>query len=103
MLKIYPTLVVEGTALYHQYKMGKYTSLRAGSTNVELLCDSRAKYLRGSESCAFSARFPREEIAVGAKAGNLRQLVLDEMARRNLECHCIRCREVGHRKLDARE
>jgi elongator complex protein 3 len=100
MLKIYPTLVVEGTALYKQYKMGKYAPYDLDQL-TELLCKFKNKVPPWVRIMRIQREIPREEIAVGAKAGNLRQLVLDEMARRNLECHCIRCREVGHRKYPA--
>jgi len=97
MLKIYPTLVVEGTALYQQYKMGKYVPYDLEQLK-ELFCTFKSRVPPWVRIMRIQREIPQEEIAVGAKAGNLRQLVLDEMARRNLACRCIRCREVGHRK-----
>jgi elongator complex protein 3 len=46
---------------------------------------------------------PREEIASGTKAGNLRQIVQEELNRRNLSCKCIRCREIGHKSKTFQE
>ena len=96
MLKIYPTLVVEGTALYKQYKMGRYTSYSLDELK-EILCRFKANVPPWVRIMRIQREIPRDEIAQGEKAGNLRQIILEEMAKQNLECHCIRCREAGHR------
>ncbi len=96
MLKIYPTLVVEGTALFQQYKMGKYRPYNLDQLK-DLLCAFKSKVPPWVRIMRIQREIPKEEIAEGEKAGNLRQLILEEMQRRNLVCHCIRCREVGHR------
>jgi len=96
MLKIYPTLVVEGTALYQQYKMGRYTPYTLEELK-EILCRFKARVPPWVRIMRIQREIPRDEIAQGEKAGNLRQIILEEMERRNLECHCIRCREAGHR------
>ncbi len=95
MLKIYPTLVVEGTALFQQLKMGKYRPYDTEEL-IEILCKFKSRVPPWLRIMRIQREIPREEIAEGTRAGNLRQLVLDEMARRNLSCRCIRCREVGH-------
>ncbi|MDA4130087.1 MAG: tRNA uridine(34) 5-carboxymethylaminomethyl modification radical SAM/GNAT enzyme Elp3 [Thaumarchaeota archaeon] len=97
MLKIYPTLVVEGTALYQQYKLGRYKPYDLDQLK-DLLCTFKSKVPPWVRIMRIQREIPKEEIAVGTKAGNLRQIILEEMAARNLECHCIRCREIGHRK-----
>ena len=96
MLKIYPTLVVEGTALYQQYKMGKYAPYNLDQLK-ELLCRFKAVVPPWVRIMRIQREIPKEEIAQGENAGNLRQIILEEMGKRNLTCHCIRCREVGHR------
>jgi elongator complex protein 3 len=96
MLKIYPTLVVEGTALFQQYKMGKYTPYNLDQLR-ELLCRFKALVPPWVRIMRIQREIPKEEIAQGENAGNLRQIILEEMERRNLTCNCIRCREVGHR------
>jgi elongator complex protein 3 len=96
MLKIYPTLVVEGTALYQQYKMGKYTPYTLDELK-EILCQFKAAVPPWVRIMRIQREIPKDEIAQGERAGNLRQIILEEMSRRNLECHCIRCREAGHR------
>jgi elongator complex protein 3 (tRNA carboxymethyluridine synthase) len=96
MLKIYPTLVVEGTSLYQQYKMGRYTPYSLDELK-EILCRFKAGVPPWVRIMRIQREIPRDEIAQGEKAGNLRQIILEEMAERKLECHCIRCREAGHR------
>jgi len=40
---------------------------------------------------------PSNYVEAGYKSTNLRQMVQDYLAGRGIKCHCIRCREVGHR------
>jgi elongator complex protein 3 len=100
MLKIYPTLVVEGTALYNQYKVGKYVPC-VSEDLVELLCKFKREVPSWMRIMRIQREIPRDEIAAGSKAGNLRQMVLDRMKLNGLSCRCIRCREVGHRKASS--
>jgi elongator complex protein 3 len=97
MLKIYPTLVVEGTALYQQFKLGLYKPYDLEQLK-DILCRFKSRVPPWVRIMRIQREIPREEIAEGNRAGNLRQIVLDEMERRNLKCRCIRCREVGHKK-----
>ncbi|MDA4112265.1 MAG: tRNA uridine(34) 5-carboxymethylaminomethyl modification radical SAM/GNAT enzyme Elp3 [Thaumarchaeota archaeon] len=99
MLKIYPTLVVEGTALYQQFKLGRYKPYSLDQLK-EILCKFKSQVPPWVRIMRIQREIPKEEIVVGTKAGNLRQIILDEMTERNLECRCIRCREVGHRTLE---
>ena len=95
MLKIYPTLVVEGTALYQQYKMGLYSPYSLDQLK-EILCKFKSSVPQWVRIMRIQREIPRNEIADGEKAGNLRQIILEEMKKRGLRCNCIRCREVGH-------
>lgn len=96
MLKIYPTVVVEGTALFQQYNMGLYSPYDLEELK-EILCKFKAKVPPYMRIMRIQREIPKEEIARGIQAGNLRQIILQEMGNRNLKCSCIRCREVGHR------
>jgi elongator complex protein 3 len=96
MVKIYPTLVVEGTALYRQYQLGKYKPDGLQDV-IEILVRFKSKVPPWLRIMRIQREIPKHEIAEGAKAGNLRQLVLDEMRKRGVSCQCIRCREIGHR------
>lgn len=97
MLKIYPALVVEGTGLYNLAKMGKYSPYSAEQL-VEILSEFKRRVPLWLRIMRIQREIPKEEIACGNRSGNLRQIILDEMKKRNYTCRCIRCREVGRRK-----
>ena len=102
MLKIYPTLVVEGTALYQQFKLGRYKPYDL-ETVVQLLARFKKRVPRWVRIMRIQREIPREEIADGARSGNLRQIVLNDMEKRGEKCRCIRCREIGHKPYDKLE
>ncbi len=95
MLKIYPTLVIEGTALHRMMKMGKYSPYNL-ETTIDLLCKFKRHVPEWIRIMRIQREIPKDEISRGPSSGNLRQLVLLEMRRRGERCRCIRCREVGH-------
>jgi len=93
-LKIYPTLVVEGTELYRMYLRGDYAPLLDGVA-AELV--SRIKeILPGYVRLQRVQRdIPAQLIAAGVKKSNLRQLARQRLEARGGRCRCIRCREAG--------
>ena len=97
MLKIYPTLVIEGTALFNLSKIGAYNPYNLEQIK-EILCKFKSLAPPWIRIMRIQREIPKEEIALGSNAGNLRQIVQDEMKKRNLRCRCIRCREIGHRQ-----
>ncbi|MCL4538340.1 MAG: tRNA uridine(34) 5-carboxymethylaminomethyl modification radical SAM/GNAT enzyme Elp3, partial [Bacteroidetes bacterium] len=101
MLKIYPTLVVEGTALYQQFKLGRYRPYDL-ETVVRLLSQFKKRVPTWVRIMRIQREIPKEEIAEGACSGNLRQIVLNAMESRGEKCRCIRCREIGHKPYDER-
>ncbi|MFB6076311.1 MAG: tRNA uridine(34) 5-carboxymethylaminomethyl modification radical SAM/GNAT enzyme Elp3 [Candidatus Aenigmatarchaeota archaeon] len=97
MLKIYPTLVMKGTELEKMYENGNYFPYTDPEL-IDLLCRMKEivpKYVRIMH---LNRDFPSEEVVAGCRKNNLRQLVRQEMERKNKECGCIRCREIGHAK-----
>ncbi len=94
MMKIYPTLVVPGTALARQFEAGLYEpyDLR---TVVELLSDMKRFVPRWHRIMRIQREIPAEEISGGVKNGNLRELVLARADEKGWKCGCIRCREVA--------
>ncbi|MEM3185613.1 MAG: tRNA uridine(34) 5-carboxymethylaminomethyl modification radical SAM/GNAT enzyme Elp3 [Conexivisphaerales archaeon] len=96
MLKIYPTLVVEGTALYNLYKIGKYAPYSEEEL-IDILCRFKSKVPPWLRIMRIQREIPKEEIVEGTKAGNLRQLIKMRMMERGIRCRCIRCREIGHK------
>jgi len=98
MLKIYPCLVLEGTKIHDWWKQGVYRPYTTEEA-VELLSEIKAKMPSWVRIMRVQRDIPAQLIVAGVKKSNLRQLVRTEMAERKLRCHCIRCREVGHRML----
>ena len=94
-LKLYPTMVVEGTVLYEWYRAGTYTPYDK-DTMINLLADIKAlvpKYVRISRVLR---DIPAKYIMAGLK-DSLREPLKHIMEQRGISCKCIRCREYGHR------
>jgi elongator complex protein 3 len=97
-LKLYPTMVVEGTELEKWYQEGRYQPYDF-ETMVNLLVEIKAlvpKYVRISRVLR---DIPTQFITAGCK-DSLRDVLRQRMRDRGLECKCIRCREYGHRARD---
>jgi len=100
-LKLYPTMVVEGTELERWYKEGRYQPYEI-STMVNLMVEIKSivpKYVRISRVLR---DIPAKYITAGCK-DSLRGVVRQRMKQRGIECQCIRCREYGHRASEGRE
>jgi len=99
MIKIYPCLVLKGTKTYEWWKKGEYqpyTTEEAAAliAEVKKLVPPWVRIMRVQRD------IPANLIEAGVKHSNLRQLALQKLREQNLRCHCIRCREVGHRWLN---
>jgi elongator complex protein 3 len=95
-LKIYPTLVIQGTELYDMWKLGKYDPLTFDQT-IELMIEMKKhvpKYVRIKR---IMRDISEHEAEAGARTTNLRQLLHEKMNDKKIYCNCIRCREVGHK------
>jgi len=94
MTKLYPTLVVEGTALAKLRDAGRYEPYDL-ETVVELLSEMKAFVPRWHRIMRIQREIPAYEISAGVKNGNLRELVRERARERGHPCACIRCREVA--------
>jgi len=99
MLKLYPTLVMEGTGLYGLWKTGKYEPLSSEEAAV-FLAEAKAHFPPWVRVQRIQRDIPAQLIGDGVTKSNLRQLVRKRMEQRGLRCRCIRCREVGHLGLN---
>ena len=101
-LKIYPTLVIEGTELYRQYLSGEYTPLGddAAAELVSCIKEILPSYVRLQR---VQRDIPAQLIVAGVCKSNLRQLAKLRLSARGLHCRCIRCREAGLRRFLAGE
>ena len=100
-LKLYPTMVIEGTELEKWYQEGKYNPYDF-DTMVELLVDIKALVPRYVRISRVLRDIPPQFITGGPK-DSLRGLLRERLQMRGLECKCIRCREYGHRARDGWE
>ncbi len=100
-LKLYPTMVVEGTELESWQRQGRYQPYD-DDVMTELIADIKAlvpEYVRISRVLR---DIPPQFIAGGLK-NSIRDAVRQLMEERGTECRCIRCREYGHRLRQGRE
>ena len=94
MLKIYPTLVVKGTALYDMWKHGEYEPYTLEEM-VDLLVRVKRIVPPWIRIQRIQRDIPVQFIEAGVKRSDLRVIVQREMKSRGVRCNCIRCREVG--------
>ena len=94
-LKIYPTLVVEGTELYEMYRRKEYRPYTTDEV-VELIARAKRFFPEWVRVQRIQRDIPVGK-AIGLDKGNVRQLIHEKLKELGYECRCIRCREVGHR------
>lgn len=100
-LKLYPTMVIEGTELEKWHQEGKYKPYDF-DVMVDLLAAIKAlvpKYVRISRVL----RDIPPQFITGGPRDSLRGLLRERLQAWGLECKCIRCREYGHRARDGWE
>jgi len=98
MLKIYPCLVIEGTKAHEWYKKGTYTPYTTNEA-ATLIAQIKKTIPQWVRVMRVQRDIPARLIVAGVKKSNLRQLVDEKLAIQGEECQCIRCREIGHRKI----
>lgn len=98
-LKIYPTLVVEGTRVFDMWHQDDFEPLTSDEA-AELLADVLPEIPRYTRLQRVQRDIPADYIDGGVQKSNLRQLVHQKLDERGDKCTCIRCREVGHNDED---
>ncbi len=99
MLKIYPTLVVEGTDLYEMWKRGEYEPLSTEEA-ARLVARVKAIVPPWVRIQRIQRDIPSHLVVAGVKKSNLRQIALEKLSEMGGRCQCIRCREVGRAPED---
>jgi elongator complex protein 3 len=100
-LKLYPTMVVEGTELEKWYQEGRFTPYDF-DTMVDLLVDIKSM-VPGYVRISRVLRDIPPQFITGGLRNSLRGLLRERLQERGMECRCIRCREYGHRARDGCE
>jgi elongator complex protein 3 len=93
-LKIYPTLVTEGTPLSRLWKLGNYDAMQLREA-IELVARVKAQLPKWVRLQRVQRDIPADRIVAGVRNGNLRQLAKRRLHDLGGNCSCIRCREIG--------
>lgn len=102
MLKIYPTLVVEGTRLHELWARGEYRPYSLDEV-VDLLARVKSRLPPYVRVQRVQRDIPADLIVAGVRRSDLRNLVKRRMEELGLRCGCIRCREQGFLARERRE
>ncbi|MBU4421448.1 tRNA uridine(34) 5-carboxymethylaminomethyl modification radical SAM/GNAT enzyme Elp3 [Candidatus Parcubacteria bacterium] len=98
MIKIYPCSIIPKTALYSWWKKGKYKPIST-KVLIDLIIKMKLAVPRYVRISRIIRDIPGDDIAAGNIVTNLRELIKQKMETRGLKCKCIRCREIGHKKI----
>ncbi len=100
MLKIYPCMVMPGTALEVDFKKGLYTPLTTEEA-ADIIVEMKRNVPRYCRIMRVQRDIPTFQTVAGVNKTNLRQYV-DKLAKeRDVHCQCIRCREVKNQKVSS--
>jgi len=102
MLKIYPTLVVEGTELHRMWKEGEYQPYTVEEA-VDVIVDLYRALPPWVRVMRVQRDIPSNLVAGGVKRSNLRELVEARLREEGIEPWEIRLREAGMRGKAPRE
>ncbi|MBQ6219555.1 MAG: tRNA uridine(34) 5-carboxymethylaminomethyl modification radical SAM/GNAT enzyme Elp3 [Methanosphaera sp.] len=97
MLKIYPCLVTEGSEFYDLWKQGLYEPYTSEQA-VDLIVEIKKILPKWVRTMRIQRDIPATLIDAGVKKSNLGELVYNRLEKEDIQCKCIRCREVGHKK-----
>ncbi|MEM3972788.1 MAG: tRNA uridine(34) 5-carboxymethylaminomethyl modification radical SAM/GNAT enzyme Elp3 [Ignisphaera sp.] len=98
MLKIYPTLVIEGTKLYEMWRNGLYKAL-TDEEAVELISEFYRFIPKWVRVMRIQRDIPAPIILAGPKKANLRELVEKRALEKGIKINEIRFREVGRQEM----
>ncbi len=97
MLKIYPCLVTKGSELYDLWAKGEYAPY-TDEEAVELIVKVKKILPKWVRTMRIQRDIPSTLIEAGVKKSNLGELVYNRLDEEDINCQCIRCREIGHKK-----
>jgi elongator complex protein 3 len=98
MLKIYPTLLLRDTGLAKLYKKGVYKPY-PDEVFTDLLLEIKKVVPPWVRIMRIQREIESENILCGYKSSNIRQILQQKLRVQGLQCNCIRCREVGLKRL----
>lgn len=98
MLKIYPTLVIEGTKLYDMWKKGEYKAL-SDEEAIELISEFYRYIPKWVRIMRIQRDIPAQLIVAGPKKANLREFIEKRVIEKGMKINEIRFREVGRQEF----
>lgn len=99
MLKIYPCLVTKGSKLHDMWQKGEYQPYTSKEA-LDLIVELKKILPKWVRTMRIQRDIPSPLIDAGVKKSNLGELVYKKLSEMNVDCKCIRCREVGHKASD---
>jgi elongator complex protein 3 len=96
MLKIYPCLVTKGSKLHEIWEKGEYKPYTSEEA-VDLIVEIKKILPKWVRTMRIQRDIPSPLIEAGVKKSNLGELVYKKLHDLDINCKCIRCREVGHK------
>jgi elongator complex protein 3 len=99
MLKIYPTLLLRDTGLAKLYEKGLYKPY-PDDVFTDLLLEIKKTIPSWVRIMRIQREIESENILSGYNSSNIRQILQQKLREQGLQCNCIRCREVGIKKLE---
>lgn len=96
MLKIYPCLVTKGSKLHEMWEKGEYSPYTSEEA-VDLIVEIKKILPKWVRTMRIQRDIPSPLIEAGVKKSNLGELVYKKIHSQDINCKCIRCREVGHK------
>ena len=97
MLKIYSCLVTKGSELYDLWQSGGYEPY-TDEQAVDLIVEIKKILPKWVRTMRIQRDIPSTLIDAGVHKSNLGELVYNRLDEENINCKCIRCREIGHKK-----
>ncbi len=98
-LKIYPNALLQETELYRNYYLKGLYQPYSEADLVALIARCKTHVPRYTRINRVFRDIPSPNIVEGNKKTNLRQLVHAYMAKNDMSCQCIRCREVRRQEV----
>lgn len=98
-IKLYPTLVITGTELEQWYHDNRYQPYRMDEL-VNLMIEIKTSIPSYVRIPRVMRDIPGNFIVAGCRDLALRSSLKKRMREIGAQCHCIRCREYGHRLRD---
>jgi elongator complex protein 3 len=97
-LKIYPTLVTEGSGIEELFRSGGWAPYREEDL-VALIAHAKSVLPEYVRLQRVQRDIPAKLIRAGSRHSNFRQLALHHLHDHGGACRCIRCREAGRTPL----